>query len=108
MVKYVDSIQPEFKLSAFVDLEPLDHVHVQAKASGSLDRAVSESPNFSWLRIYQNDLAVRSHDRFVAVARVQAVQRCDVRQARVRDLRESIEEDDAVGNFLYFTYILRQ
>ena len=108
MVQHIDGIQPEFELPTLIDLDALNHVHVEAKAAGSFDRGECERPNLSRLRIHQNDLTVWSHDRFIAVCRVQAVQRCDVGQTRVRDLRESVEVDDAIGDFRHFSRVFRQ
>src|SRR5437867_1930237 len=107
MVQDIDGIQPEFEYFIFMDPEPLDQVHVQVQASGPSDRGISKRSNFSRLRIHQNNLAVRSHDRLVAVAGVQAVQRW-WRKVWVRDLSEAVEVHDAVGHFRDLAHIFRQ
>jgi len=110
VIQDIDCVNPEFEVrgSVTADLESLDHVHVEIERSGTFDRCQAHRTHFTRLRIDQHDLPIGSHNRLVTVGRIQAVQRCNARQSGIRDLGESIEVDDAVGNFRDVAHIARQ
>jgi hypothetical protein len=74
-IQYVDRIQSEFKFTRFLDLEPLQDIHVKLESCWSPDGAVSQRSDLSRLRIHKDDVTIGVHDRLVAVSRTESVER---------------------------------
>src|SRR5215468_3589391 len=66
MVQDVDCIKPEFKFLVLVNLEPLDHIHIETQKSRTFHRAETEIPDIAGAWIYHHDVAFRVLNRFVA------------------------------------------
>src|SRR4029077_6907517 len=63
VVQDVDHIHAEFKLLGFRDFEAFDQIHVEVKSRRTAKYVASECSRLSWLRIDQEGVPVRVHDR---------------------------------------------
>src|SRR5262249_49064180 len=116
VIQNVDHIQPELEILGFMNLEPLDEIHVKIQNLRPSNRGVTECSKFTRLRIHEDVLAIRASNRPIRVPRAKTIagrRRCDAvgrntGKAWVSVLLESIEVDDSVGHFCYFAHVSRK
>ena len=80
-IKNIDRVDSEFELLFLLEPEALDDIHVEAEVARPFHGGISQRPNLAGLWIHQNELAIGSDDRPVAVARVQTGVSTDVTNA---------------------------
>src|SRR5262249_30278343 len=112
----VDHIQPELESLGFMNLEPLDEIHVKIQKLRPSNRGITECSKFTGLRIHEDVLVIRALDRPIRVPSGKTIagrRRCDAGggntgKAWVSDLLESIKVDDSVGHLRYLAQVLRK